>query len=243
MKMKLISLNIEGNRHLDTVLPFLEKEQPDCIALMESPADMLQLLGKLGYHTTFSPMTYKHQDDNYFEMGILFASRSQHKATSHYYYRPNTHGVAEYNRNDKRNTIAHSVIFAEMDNVNIATTHFTWNPVGETADLNQTTDLKALLSYLKNHPAHILCGDMNIPRHQNSLYEELTKHYTDNIPLEYKSSLDRNLHRFGGTAELQKLFDSFMVDYAFTQPPYQADNTRLEFGISDHAAVITTINI
>jgi exonuclease III len=31
--MKLININIEGDKHFDTVIPFLEKEKPDVLCL------------------------------------------------------------------------------------------------------------------------------------------------------------------------------------------------------------------
>ena len=222
--MKIISLNIEGRRHLDKALPFLKNEKPDCIALMEAPIEIQGWLQKQGYQTTFSPRVHRHQDGQFFETGIYFASYEKHTAHTYYYHRGNEK-IVELDENNVRMTISNPVIFASIGNINIATTHFTWNPNGETADTYQKTDLKVLLSYLKNQPSHILCGDFNIPRHINILYNEIIKHYSDSIPSEYKSSLD-----------------SFMVDYVFTQPPFYTSNTRFEFGVSDHAAIITNIN-
>lgn len=239
--MKLISLNLEGKRHLVTALPFIEKESPDYLALQEAPEDIQDWLQNQGYHTTFSPMNIKLQDGIKFTSGIMFASKVPHDSEIHYYYKPNKN-IVEYVKENKRGTIAHSVIFATIDNINIATTHFTWNPVGETADIHQTNDMKSLLEYLDTKPAHVLCGDFNIPRLQNELYLDLNERYTDNIPNHYLSSLDREKHRHSQTPKLQKIFDSFMVDYIFTKPPYQATNTRLEFGVSDHAAVITYLS-
>lgn len=34
-----------------------------------------------------------------------------------------------------------------------------------------------------------------------------------------------------------------MVDYIFTQPPYDVKNVKLVFGVSDHAAIIADISI
>lgn len=41
----------------------------------------------------------------------------------------------------------------------------------------------------------------------------------------------------------QPIFEEYMVDYIFTQSPYWADNVKLKFGVSDHAAVIAEINV
>ena len=87
-----------------------------------------------------------------------------------------------------------------------------------------------------------MCGDFNIPRHYNPLYDELTKYYVDNIPLSYISSLDPTLHYAGSHPDKKMLFDSYMVDYIFTQTPYTATDVRLEFSISDHAGVVAHIS-
>jgi exonuclease III len=238
--MKLISINIESKRHLKRVLPFLEEEDADVIGIMEAPEDMVDVLTARGYHTTFAPMTIRTQDGATFTDGVLFASKEPHEATVHYYHKAMAE-IVPYQTTDKRGTIAHPVIFANVSGMYIAVTHFTWNPNGETADANQTTDLAALLTFLQTKPPHILCGDLNIPRNINTLYQTLAAHYTDHIPLEYVSSLDKNLHRVGNDENLQKLFTSFMVDYILNNSNYTVTNTRLEFGISDHAAVITTV--
>jgi len=238
--MKLISLNLEGKRQLDTALPWLEKETADIICLMEAPEDLQPWLAERGYITTFAPMTFRKQDGQQFYEGLILASKAVHTADIFYYHQPST-DIIPHDRKEKRNTISHPVIFASIGNLHIATTHFTWNPAGETADENQTTDLVKLLKYLHSKPSHILCGDLNIPRHYNILYEELIKHYTDVVPQQYRSSLDKKLHRLGDNPDKQKLFTHFMVDYIFTQPPFAATDVQLQFNLSDHAAVIAEI--
>jgi hypothetical protein len=34
-----------------------------------------------------------------------------------------------------------------------------------------------------------------------------------------------------------------MVDYVFSQPPYQVSDVALHFGVSDHAAVMANVSI
>ncbi|MCA9357173.1 hypothetical protein H6784_05425 [Candidatus Nomurabacteria bacterium] len=240
--MKLISLNLEGRRHLDTALPFLEKEKADLLTLQEAPEEIVLWLKEQGYKTTFLARCLKTQDGVQYTDGEIIASKQPHQAETFYYYRPSD-SILEENLSDRRLTNAQGLIFATVGNYKIATTHFTWHQHGEIAGVHQTTDMKTLLQYLDTKPPHVLCGDFNIPRLYNSLYSELISHYKDEIPKHYLSSLDRNLHKHGANEEIQKLFDSFMVDYVFTQPPYHATNTRLEFGVSDHAAVITTLSV
>ncbi len=240
--MKLVSLNLEGKRHLDKALPFLESESPDIISLLEAPEDLTFWLKDRQYETTFAPMTIRTQSGEVFTEGVIVASKTP-QLTEVFYYHKRTPEPVHYVHDDKRGTIAHPVLFSTINTLRLATTHFTWNPVGEVADENQIHDMEALLSYLNTQPSHIFCGDLNIPRHHNHLYDLLIRHYQDAIPESYASSLDRNLHRVGSVPELSKLFDSFMVDYVFTQPPFTATDTRLQFGVSDHAAVVTTFGV
>ena len=238
--MQLISLNLEGKRQLNTALPFLETESADVVCLTEAAQDMQPWLEARGYFVTFAPMVYRNQDGLQFESGVMFASKRAHTAEIFYYRQP-TAEIVQYDRADKRGTISHPVIFATIDDCHLATTHFTWNPIGESADENQTTDLAALLAYLHTKPPHLLCGDFNIPRHYNVLYKELIKQYVDTVPASYNSSLDADHHRAGKDPDLQKLFTHFMVDFLFTQSPYQVSNVRLQFAISDHAAILADI--
>lgn len=237
---KLVSLNVEGAKHLDRIMPFLAKENPDVVALLEAPDFLSEMLADLGYHTTFAPMMLRTQEGQTFQEGVLFASRRAHVADTHYYYRANPE-IMHFVKHDKRSTISHVAVHAEIDGAHFVATHFTWNKSGETADLHQKNDMRALLAYLETLPPHTLCGDMNIPRKENELYDLLCEHYTDTIPDAYFSSLDRDLHRAGNDPELSKLFDRFMVDYVFTQSNYAASDVRLEFGVSDHAAVVAHV--
>jgi endonuclease/exonuclease/phosphatase family metal-dependent hydrolase len=207
---------------------------------MEAPENLQDWLGTQGYLVTFAPMVHRTQDGLQFTDGVILASKRTHTSEVFYYHRPETE-IIQYDKNSKRSTIAHPVIFASVDACNIATTHFTWNPNGETADQNQTTDLAVLLEYLATKPSHLLCGDFNIPRNHNRLYEDILTQYADAVPSAHHSSLDAQHHRAGKNPDLQKLFTHFMVDYIFTQPPYTASDVRLQFGVSDHAAVIAEI--
>jgi hypothetical protein len=77
-----------------------------------------------------------------------------------------------------------------------------------------------------------LFGDFNAPRGKE-IFSIFTEKLKDNIPLNYETSLDENLHRAG------KL--TYMVDGCFTTPEYVASDVELRFGVSDHAAVLATI--
>jgi hypothetical protein len=73
---------------------------------------------------------------------------------------------------------------------------------------------------------------MNAPRGKES-FSRLAKKYKDNIPPEYKTSIDQNLHKVKGI--------QFMVDGLFTTPSYKASDVKLVDGVSDHMAVVAEI--
>lgn len=244
--MKLITLNVEREKHLDKVPAFLEAENADIVCLQEASAEYEPLLQSLGYQTTSFFMgevmvgTAKVVDT------VLFASKHPHNATQTYYYRdPMDIPDDTYNEKIDRRHCHQGFIFATVtveDEVwHIATTHFTWTPHGEKPSVAQHEDLESLLESVRNLPPHVLCGDFNIPRHHSPLYAQLTQVYTDTIPASHASSMDKTFHRLGNDQTKQRLFTDFMVDYIFTQEPYIARDVHLHFGVSDHAAVIAEI--
>ncbi len=242
--MKLISLNVEGNEHKELVYEFIEREKPDCVCLQEAPEDFQQELRRLGFSTYFAPMTIKTQKNQSFTEGLITASRDNATHEVEYYHR-SAKDIVPYDPTDRLGTLLHPIILSTIHREDgdyvLANTHLMVTKDGLATDF-QSKGLEAMLSFLKTKPSHILCGDFNMPRGFNTLYEKMTTLYTDTIPMEYKSSLDRSLHRHGKRTDLtEPIFESYMVDYIFTQEPYQAHDVRLQFGVSDHAAVVANV--
>lgn len=247
--LKLISLNIETNKHYHRVLALLNKENPDVMCFQEVPKEFLSHIERLGYETCFvTRRTIFDENGDSFEEGLLLASRFPFEAETKLYHKEkilvqNPSLVRSDNSTDTRfddYSYIIAKIFVDDKIFNIATTHLMVTADG-LANEFQAKGVAELLNQLESEDSHIICGDFNMPRGYNSLYNEFTKYYTDQIPLKYKSSLDRNLHRCGNMQLNQPIFDEYMVDYVFTKLPYQARNVRLEFGVSDHAAVIAEI--
>lgn len=208
---------------------------------METPEEFSEYLKTQGYRTVFAPMLLKLDNPNDLSIiGLLFACRHEFSSEV-YYYQPPARANLEEDKPKHSETSARPVIFAQTEKYNFATTHFTWNPDGSAECVAQAKALDTLLPFLNNRPPHILCGDMNIPRRESPYYTRLVANYHDAVPIEYTSSLDKNFHRTGKNPDLEHLFTSYMVDYLLTQPPYQAHNVRLEFGISDHAGIVAEI--
>jgi endonuclease/exonuclease/phosphatase family metal-dependent hydrolase len=121
--------------------------------------------------------------------------------------------------------------------LDIATTHFTWSVEGLVTP-TQTKDLDSLLTLLCDMPEFILTGDFNAPRGRKT-FDTLAQRYKDNIPSQYKTSIDIALHRAGKTRG-HELVDK-MVDGLFTTPAYRVHDVVLHTGVSDHMGITARI--
>lgn len=242
--MKVLNINVEGMRHLDTVFNCIEKNSPDVVCMQEANTHHKRWLEENHFYVTHLPTRIENRDNEMEPEGVLLASTTPHQSKTFFYHKPQTE-IILFDKNDKRNTGGEGCIYAHItinDQVySVATTHFTWTPDGSNPNEYQQTDLPKILEILREQPPHILCGDMNIPRGHNFLYEQFTEQYQDAVPKSYTSSLDQDLHRLGPDPSKAILFSDYMVDYIFTQAPYRAEHVRLEFGVSDHAAVVADI--
>ena len=236
--LKLISINIEIDRHLDAVESFLAKEQPDVACIQELPVSDIERIGKAmnaPYHV-YAPMT--RWLDPHEVIGVGIFSTRPFVSQSVGYYRGNAENIqdldstsVEASNRTKNLALVSAEIEKEGTRFQVATTHFTWNPDGEADDF-QREDIQKLLALTERFPELVLAGDFNAPRGKE-IFEILRKRYTDNIPPEYTTSIDGNFHRRGQL--------NMMVDGLFTSKGYQASNVRLQFGVSDHAGIVADI--
>lgn len=246
--MKLVSLNIEGLKHLDRVLPFIRREEPDILGLQEVPESVVREVEALGYDVRFAPMVVRTHGEALLPEGVLYGVRTETAklldVRIHYLIQPQG-TFQDFNPEEEYFGVNNACIFGNIavngEEYTIGITHFAWTKHGPVPSSAQHRAMEKLLAIIPAEGPHILCGDFNIPRDQNPLYGTLTEHYTDAVPRSYASSMDPTLHKLAGVKELKEMFTSFMVDYVFTQPPYRAENVRLEFDLSDHAGVIADI--
>lgn len=191
---KLVSLNVEGRKHHDLVVPFLKSENPDIICLQEASRELEQILIDLGYQTTYSLMCKKVDVLGEFEQGILLASKVTQISKIVPYYQVDDVSNAKH----KNYLFSYIMTELKIDNnlFRIATTHLMDTKDGKEDEV-QMAGATELLRHLDKEEAHIICGDFNVPRGYNVLYEKFTAKYTDSIPLVYKSSLDKQIHRLG----------------------------------------------
>lgn len=237
--LKLVSVNIETDRHLDLALPFLLKENPDVICLQEVFAVDLHLFEeKLGMQSVFSPVVniihpvpQKFSTKGFFGCAIL--TKTSFLESKANYYAGNGENIKPWDGNIDNHHRALLVAKIEKEGqiFQIATTHFTWTPNGNTS-AEQLEDFAKMAKILKEIGSCILVGDFNAPRGKE-IFSALSKLYKDNIPGNYTTSLDPDLHKI---KNLQ-----LVVDGLFTSPEYVVNSVHLQPGVSDHQAIVAEI--
>ncbi len=246
--MKLVSSNIEGDKHWETILPFLEREKPDVLCIQEVFEDDLSKLANYP-HRLFQPNIMKPhtRGGDLMKFGVATFSTLPFLTEDAPYYVANTPELPVQDTTNEKTTHetywrGYIRIDVEHDDAvyRIINTHFTWTPHGE-SELYQAEDLEALRALLKNEDEHILCGDFNVPRHANPLWARVVEGYTDCIPDTYTSSIDLSLHRHKDNPEIAERLRTYMVDYLLSTPHYRAKDVTLVSGVSDHKAIVATI--
>ena len=242
MSLKLISLNIEGHKHLNRIIPFFKQQLPDVICLQEVfKEDLNKLKSNLYPHVFFIP-TWRVSQTKHKGLtkgsklwGIAVLARVPIRLVFKKYYSfgikiPRFTGPGKSSK-------CLLVVSAFKDNTSyiIGTTHFTWTPDGKTSAL-QLTHLKRLLKILHPFKHLILTGDFNAPRGLE-IHQKLTSLFTDHIPKDIKTTVDPKLH-YANRKRSNTL--QTVVDYIFSTPEYQV-KTKVQCGLSDHCAIISDI--
>jgi endonuclease/exonuclease/phosphatase family metal-dependent hydrolase len=239
-----VSANIEGDRHLERVIPFVKNLAPDVICLQEVfEPDLPAILGD-GWQTQFLPMTLKPmRSGQWAEHGIAIASRQPVANAVKAYYHQLAPEPVRFDEKDKRSTCWHGVAGFDVGALTVFVTHFTWTPNG-VSDANQEKDMAALLNLMGQQKPHILCGDFNIPRAQNSMYSVLAKQYTDHVPARFTGSLDLSLHYAARNPAVAARIGNYMVDYVLSNgSSYRVDNVEMHSGLSDHRLLTADISL
>lgn len=236
--LRVISVNIEFDKHLDRVIPFLKTEPWDVLLVNELLAtDVPKFEEALQEDCFFVPMMRFQRPQGRTPMGHGVFSRVPVVCRDEQYSGPLGEIVdfIEGTGEERLATCKNFLVVAEANKdgitYKIGLTHFPWTPDGD-ADNIQRACAKALLEIIEREGEMALFGDFNAPRGRE-IFSMFAKRLKDNIPTHYETSLDENLHRAG------KL--TLMVDGCFTTPTYTATNVELRFGVSDHAAVLASI--
>ncbi len=240
--MKVISLNIEAHKHLDKVIPFLKKEQPDVVNLQEVfKVDAPVLAQALEKDFQFLPMTNvtssnMHNPDPLGEIGnVQLFPAGKATTYSRYYVGHGEKYLPIFFKDANPNSTWRGVSWIKIVEAGVtytlATTHFTWSPKGETTEL-QLEHFKALSKILDIIGDCILTGDFNAPRGRE-IFTSLSTRYKDNIPTEVTTTIDGQFHKAGNL--------EYVVDGFFSTPKYLVRNVQVVGGVSDHKAIITEV--
>lgn len=249
--MKLISLNIECNRHTQTVLDFLKKEKADVVCIQELLEEDFEMYKKeLSFSGVFQQWNYITSLSKGlfgYKQGIGIFAKNVISSDSVFYIGKKENILKSFDEylSDEKFQENKVLVWAEIKNTNdeifkFITTHFPLTKArrpypyiegDSTPDQLEACDL--FLDKTSKLGDFVLCGDFNAPRGRET-FNRLSKQYKDNIPQEYKTSIDQNLHRVKGL--------QLMVDGLFTTPSYNASNVKLVDGLSDHMAIVAEIN-
>ncbi|MCX6735482.1 MAG: endonuclease/exonuclease/phosphatase family protein [Candidatus Parcubacteria bacterium] len=241
-----VSVNIERDKHYDTVLHFLKEQNADVVCLQEVfERDIPMFEKELGMKGFFAQMfQWPDSFDNPTEiisMGVAMFTKLPVEKTLLQYYKGDAKDIPVYVKyvEGGEDTVA-CVLLSLVVNVDgisytLGTTHFTWTPHGNTDD-RQRLDLKNLLIKMEEFKDGIVfAGDFNAPRGEE-VFDGLARLFKDNIPVEYITSLDQKFHRNPDAVK------ELMVDGLFSTPEYEVSDVSLRFGISDHGAMVADIS-
>ena len=248
--MKLLSLNVEGDKHIESVRQLLERERADTVLLMEVFENNVdRFIGGLYSHHIYAPNLVLDQDEEGSvpgnrKFGVLIASKNP--ITNPRYFYPeegwSVNRVPIYDGGEVKHTPV--VMFGDVElygeKYTVGTTHFTWTERGLITE-QQRKDIEKLDEYLKKLGEFVLGGDFNLPRNLpggNELYEYMAKSYKDNIPKEITTTIDPHLHKVNSDKP-GKL--AFMVDYIWSTPKYEVKNLRFVEGVSDHLGLVCEV--
>lgn len=240
-KIKLISVNIEGSKHLNKVLPFLKLENPDVICLQELiESDIPAFIEIFGPEYIYAPMFPRIKNDREEILGVGVFSRLPSIEKNITYYVDHRSPLQRFDPSTvdtkfKTASFALAGITVKLDgkDCTLFSTHFPVTDDGHATDFQRET-LAKLFTVLKEQNSFILCGDFNAPRGRE-IFTLLAEKYMDNVPTQYTSSIDGTIHRAGQLP--------YMVDGLFSTQNMRVENVEMRCGVSDHCALISDVYV
>lgn len=235
MEIRILSLNIEGDKHLPQVIKLVKQEKPDVVCLQEVFEEDFHLFHRqFNMQGIFMPTVWIDSAGlpgfgKTGPFGIALFSRLSGEFGGNYYFKRRSSGLPQYH--GKPNAGNRGLVWQKIKNgPTVAATHFTWSKNGRTTQ-KQRSELKMLIKLLVDKvKPDVLCGDFNAPRGQE-IWSAISKRLVDNISPETKTTLDSNLHYSRGV--------KLVVDGFFTKPngKLTVKALRLINGVSDHLAI------
>lgn len=238
MSLKLLTLNIEHDRHLDRVAQAIATHLPDIVCLQEvfeKDCARLAAVGDYDVKYAISALMPEGSKGNTSprSWGIAVLTRGLvHRQTLTYYSDDPRIRIFKQS-NDPRRLVLMTELEHEGRFYRIGTTHFTWSRNGQATD-DQREDFARLKQVLLSYPHYVLCGDFNSPRGRE-LFARFTDELSlvDHLPVDVKSTLDPKFHRVPAL--------ELAVDTVFSTPDYRITQVEVLDGLSDHKGILARI--
>lgn len=237
--LKVVTLNIEGNKHLERALPFLVSQNADVVCLQEVfGVDIVTISEALGMEYHYVPTMHVSAENKYNiptrgDWGVALLTKLPHQPFDHHFYK-GTGTIPEFVEPNSGDRVVVTAQVTKGDlHFFVATTHFTWSGKGEVHP-EQLADFAQLAKIVAQFPPHILCGDFNAPR-GGEMFSHFLEMYKDAMPQDVKTTIDGSLH-YAGALEL-------VVDTFFYTPPVSAKVTLVTEGVSDHKGVTAEVTL
>lgn len=239
MPLKLFTLNIEGDLHLDRVRDAIALHVPDVVCLQEVFEVDCQLFLEAGPYEVKYAITTHVDAANTFRLapkgnwGMAVLTRVPVKTQSIVSYADSSAIRIFRQPNDPRRAVIVTELVHEECSYRIAATHFTWSPNGIATD-EQREDFLRLRQVMNCYPDYVLCGDFNSPR-GGEMFAKFTDELSliDHLPRGIVTTIDPQHHRAGALESV--------VDTVFSTPEYHVANLQVLDGLSDHKAILVTI--
>lgn len=233
MPYKIINLNIEAEVNIKEVEKFLSLERPDFFCVQEVTENIfLKWKQRFFKDAFFAPMVLGFNEP-FGRWGLAIFSMYKISSAEVITYDKFKNDYKEFKGTRSERPVAKllAVDFENIDNLRIATTHFTWC-ANSIVSYQQKVNVNYLISIIKNYTNLILTGDFNSPRGEY-VFNNLSTIMKDNTPSYWRTTLDPEKHRSRGI--------NIVVDGIFSKGSYKLFDVRQKFGVSDHCAIVAKI--
>ena len=238
MPLKLLTLNIEHDRHLGRVAQTIATHLPDIVCLQEVfEKDCAKLAAAGGYQVKYAISALMPEGEagntspRSWGMAVLTRVPVNNQTVVYYADDPRIRIFKE--PNDPRRLVIMTELQHQGRYYKIGTTHFTWSIKGAATD-EQRADFARLKQVLLPYPDYVLCGDFNAPR-GGEMFAKFTGELglVDHLPPDVTSTLDPQFH-YAGALDL-------VVDTIFSTPEYALTQVQVLEGISDHKGILAVV--
>lgn len=247
--MKILCLNLwQGGKLMKNILPFIDTQRPDILALQEvyheKNTKLPQQLRSIeviqdhgGYpYVYFSPALKWNLKGRILEQGNAILTKIPHKEQHTYFYdmpyNPNYQERVGKYENVPRN-LQHVVCEVNGIRINIVNTHGIWGTDGEDnpARLRMSN---SIVQVIQGHKNLVLCGDSNTQVHTQTI-QNIEKHLTNVFKNELTTSFNMRWKENPG-------FATAVVDILMVSPDVTViEHESPEDDVSDHRPLVATL--